>query len=109
MAWYKPATIVGYMATGDEPMSESDSVTPRMTRRAALAKGAGGVVAASSVAALLEAFGSPRAAHRALSLCPPAHALGGGGVGDHFGDECDTTAAALSGTLTLLTYPQWYG
>jgi spermidine/putrescine transport system substrate-binding protein len=84
------------MATGDEPMSESDSVTPRMTRRAALAKGAGGLVAASSLAALLEACGSSSSSTTSSAAAAS-------------GTSSTKTAAALSGTLTLLTYPQWYG
>jgi spermidine/putrescine transport system substrate-binding protein len=53
---------------------------PRMTRRTALARGAGGLLAAGAAGALLDALGGSAAA-----------------------------AAALNGTVTLLSYPGWYG
>jgi spermidine/putrescine transport system substrate-binding protein len=81
-------------------MSESEFITPRLTRRAALAKGAGGLIAASSVAALLEACGSSSSSSTSSAAAAS---------GTTSGTSSTTTAAALSGTLTLLTYPQWYG
>jgi spermidine/putrescine transport system substrate-binding protein len=56
----------------------------RLTRRQALGRGAGGLLAASSVPALLAA---------SASAAPPASAA----------------ASQLTGTLTLLSYPGWYG
>jgi len=55
---------------------------PRMTRRTALARGAGGLLATAGAGALLDALGGSAAA---------------------------SAAAALKGTITLLTYPNWYG
>ncbi len=59
---------------------------PRMTRRAALAKGAGGLMAAASLSALLDACGSSSPASSSTN-----------------------TKAEMTGTLTLLSYPGWYG
>ena len=56
---------------------------PRLTRRAALARSAGGLLAASSAGALLDALGGSAAAA--------------------------SSAAALKGNVTLLSYPGWYG
>jgi spermidine/putrescine transport system substrate-binding protein len=56
----------------------------RMTRRQALARGAGGLLGAATFGSAISALGGSAAA---------ASASGG----------------SLTGTLTLLTYPQWYG
>jgi spermidine/putrescine transport system substrate-binding protein len=71
---------------------------PRLTRRAALAKGAGGLVAASSLSALLEACGSSSASSSSSSSSSASSS-----------GSSSAAAGALTGTLTLLTYPQWYG
>jgi spermidine/putrescine transport system substrate-binding protein len=71
-------------------MSESERVDgPRITRRAALAKGAGGLLAAGSLATLLDAASSSSASASSSGSA--------------------SSAAAITGTVTLLTYPQWYG
>ncbi len=70
---------------------------PRMTRRAALARGAGGVLAASSVAALLEACGSSSSSSSSSASASSS------------GTSSTASAAELTGTVTLLSYPQWYG
>ena len=71
-----------------------DDVTGRrLTRRSAL-KGAGGLLAAGSMAALLEACGSSSSSSTAST----------GGS-----SSSSSAAAAQTGTLTLLTYPGWYG
>ncbi len=74
-----------------------DDVTGRrLTRRSAIAKGAGGLLAASSMAALLEACGSSSSSSSAAST------VGGS-------SSSSSAAAAQTGTVTLLTYPGWYG
>jgi spermidine/putrescine transport system substrate-binding protein len=72
---------------------------PRMTRRAALARGAGGVIAASSVAAMLEACGSSSSSSSQAAATSSSSS----------GTSTTASAAELTGTLTLLSYPQWYG
>ena len=71
---------------------------PRMTRRAALAKSAGGVMAASSVAALLEACGSSSSSSSSSASSSSGSAT-----------SSTANAAAAAGVLTLLSYPQWFG
>jgi spermidine/putrescine transport system substrate-binding protein len=67
------------MATGDERMTEADGIEQLgMTRRRALARGAGGLLGVTAIGSALTALS-------------------------------DSAAAAASQTLTLLTYPQWYG
>jgi spermidine/putrescine transport system substrate-binding protein len=65
-----------------------DFTERRVTRRSALAAGAGGLLAAGGLAGLLDASASA-ATGRGSSLA--------------------SSAAAQSGTLTILTYPGWYG
>jgi spermidine/putrescine transport system substrate-binding protein len=87
------------MATGDEQMSEAHPITPRMTRRAALAKGAGGLLAANSLAALLDACGSSSSSSTSSAAATSSSSS----------SSSTTSVGAATGTLTLLTYPQWYG
>jgi spermidine/putrescine transport system substrate-binding protein len=79
----------------EEPMSERDPtdllLSALITRRTAIARGAGSVIGAGALGTLLAACGSsssPSASSSATST---------------------TSAAAQTGTLTLLTYPMWYG
>lgn len=69
---------------------------PRMTRRSALAKSAGGVLAASSLAAFLEACGSSSSSSTSNAATSS-------------GSSSTVNAGATTGTITLLTYPDWYG
>src|ERR1700677_3126390 len=59
---------------------------PRITRRAALARGAGGLAAAGSLPALLAACG-----------------------GSSGSKNTSESGGSLTGTLVLLSYPGWYG
>ena len=80
-----------------------DFDVPRITRRAALARGAGGLTAASGLAVLLAACGGSSSSSSGTS--------GGSSAGGS--SSASTTAAANqgspTGTMTLLTYPGWYG
>jgi spermidine/putrescine transport system substrate-binding protein len=85
------------MATGDELMSGLDHLDAlRLTRRAALSRGAGGVAAATGLSALLAACGSSSSTTSSAAATAPS-------------SSSTTSAAAQTGTVTLLTYPQWYG
>jgi spermidine/putrescine transport system substrate-binding protein len=80
----------------EEKMMEADHLNvPGLTRRAMLARGAGGLLAAGSMAALLEACGSSSSSSTATST--------GGSA------TTASTTKPLAGTITLLTYPGWYG
>src|ERR1700710_100042 len=71
-------------------MSVSDGHgSPRITRRAAVARGVGGLAAASSLPALLAACGSS------------SGSSGSTGSADSGG--------SMTGTMVLLSYPGWYG
>jgi spermidine/putrescine transport system substrate-binding protein len=66
-------------------MSQADGIDfSRMTRRQALARGAGGLLGAGIVVGALNAFGGSAAA-------------------------ASDSGGSLTGTIVLLTYPQWYG
>jgi spermidine/putrescine-binding protein len=67
-----------------------------LTRRAALARGAGSLAAAGSLSALLAACGSSSSSSSSSS-------------GSSSGSSSSAAAGSMTGTLTLLTYPQWYG
>jgi len=72
-----------------------DIEVPRITRRTALARGAAGLAATGSLSALLAACGSSSSnttSSKAAASTTSAAASG-----------------SMTGTLTLLTYPQWYG
>jgi spermidine/putrescine transport system substrate-binding protein len=62
---------------------------PRITRRAALARGAGGLAAAGSLSALIAACGGSSS---------------GGSTG-----SSSESGGSMTGTLVLLSYPGWYG
>src|ERR1700744_6028789 len=62
---------------------------PRITRRAALARGAGGLAAAGSLSALIAACGGSSS---------------GGSTG-----SSSESGGSMTGTLVLLIYPGWYG
>src|ERR1700744_1618589 len=62
---------------------------PRITRRAALARGAGGLAAAGSLSALIAACGGSSS---------------GGSTG-----SSSESGGSMTGTMTLLSYPGWYG
>jgi spermidine/putrescine transport system substrate-binding protein len=72
-----------------------DIEVPRITRRAALARGAAGLAATGSLSALLAACGSSSSSSSAASSSGAASSAASGG--------------SMTGTLTILTYPQWYG
>jgi spermidine/putrescine transport system substrate-binding protein len=101
------ATTVGYVATGDVDMSGlNDSEVPRITRRAALARGAGGLAAAGSLSALLAACGSSTSSGSSSGSSSAATSSAAGS------SSASTSAAAqgsMTGTMTLLSYPGWYG
>jgi spermidine/putrescine transport system substrate-binding protein len=67
--------------------------TRRMTRRTALTRAAGALAAGGSAAALLAA-------------CGGSSSSGGSGNGSSGGSS---SGGSMTGTLTLLTYPDWYG
>jgi spermidine/putrescine transport system substrate-binding protein len=72
----------------------------RFTRRAALTRGAGALAAAGSLSAFLAACGSSAATSSSSSSSSSAS-----------GNSSTSSAAAgsMTGTMTLLSYPQWYG
>jgi spermidine/putrescine transport system substrate-binding protein len=76
-----------------------DMEAPRFTRRAALARGAGGLAAAGSVSALLAACGSSSSSSSASQSSSSSSS----------GSSSSAAAGSMTGTMTLLTYPQWYG
>jgi spermidine/putrescine transport system substrate-binding protein len=80
-----------------------DLEVPRITRRAALARGAGGLAAASSLPVLLAACGGSSSSSSASSATSSSSSASSSGSGS------SAAAASLTGTITLLTYPQWYG
>lgn len=67
---------------------QPEALPTRMTRRTALGRAAGGVIGASSLGTLLDACGSSSSSS---------------------GTSKAAIKAQETGTLTLLTYPQWYG
>jgi spermidine/putrescine transport system substrate-binding protein len=101
------ATTVGYVATGDVDMSGlNDSEVARITRRAALARGAGGLAAAGSLSALLAACGSSSSGSSSKASSAAGAATSSGS------SSASSSAAAqgsMTGTMTLLSYPGWYG
>src|ERR1700743_1076108 len=71
-------------------MSVSDGHgSPRITRRAALARGVGGLAAAGAVPALLAACG--------------------GSSGSSGSSNATDSGGSMTGTMVLLSYPGWYG
>lgn len=82
-------------------MAHNDDVQPALiTRRAALGRGAAGLGAAASLSALLAACGSSSSASSSSA------------AGSSSASGSSSAAAAggsMTGTLTLLTYPDWYG
>jgi spermidine/putrescine transport system substrate-binding protein len=101
------ATTVGYVATGDVDMSGlNDSEVPRITRRTALARGAGGLAAAGSLSALLAACGSSSSSGSSSSAASGAtsSAAGSSSTSSSAADQ-----GSMTGTMTLLSYPGWYG
>jgi spermidine/putrescine transport system substrate-binding protein len=71
-------------------MSVSDGHgSPRITRRAALARGVGGLAAAGSLPALLAACGSSSGSSGSSSAAD--------------------SGGSMTGTMVLLSYPGWYG
>ncbi len=81
-------------------MSDSDEMdVPLITRRGALARGAGGLAAAGSLSALLAACGSSSKSSSASA--------GGSGSGSTAAAAADL--GSMTGTMTLLSYPGWYG
>ena len=76
-----------------------DRETPRFTRRAALARGAGGLAAASSLPALLAACGSSSSSSSSASASSSSSGA----------SSSAAPAGSMTGTLTILTYPDWYG
>jgi spermidine/putrescine transport system substrate-binding protein len=77
------------MATRLENNSVENLEAPRITRRAALARGAAGLTAASSLPALLAACGSSGSSGSSAAAKP--------------------SGGSMTGTMVLLTYPGWYG
>jgi spermidine/putrescine transport system substrate-binding protein len=74
-----------------------DIEATRITRRAALTRGAGSLAAAGSLSALLAACGSSSSSSSSSS------ASGSGST------SSAAAAGSMTGTMTLLSYPQWYG
>jgi spermidine/putrescine transport system substrate-binding protein len=66
---------------------------PRLTRRQALGRGAGGLVAVSSLPAFLAACGSSSKSSSSTTAASTGPA----------------PASQITGTITLLSYPDWYG
>ena len=87
----------------------NDVEVPRITRRAALARGAGGLAAAGSLSALLAACGSSSSS----ASSSPRLGLGRLGASSSAGSSSGSSSAAdqgsMTGTMTLLSYPGWYG
>ena len=81
----------------------NDSEVPRITRRAALARGAGGLAAAGSLSALLAACGSSSSS-ASSSGSSSAAAAGGSSSSSSAANQ-----GSMTGTMTLLSYPGWYG
>ena len=74
----------------ESALSSVDDLTEgRLTRRSALVAGAGGLLATSGLAALLDAGSADALAGRRSPIL--------------------ASAAAQAGTLTILTFPGWYG
>ena len=71
----------------------ADIEGPHITRRTALARGFGSLAAAGSLSAILAACGSSSSSSSSSGSATSSSAAAG----------------TLTGTLTLLTYPQWYG
>jgi spermidine/putrescine transport system substrate-binding protein len=83
----------------------NDVEVPRFTRRAALARGAGGLAAAGSLSALLAACGSSSSSGSSSGASSSASASNGSASGS----SSAAAQGSMTGTLTLLTYPGWYG
>ena len=80
----------------------------RLTRRAALARGAGSLAAAGSLSALIAACG----ASGSSSSSSAASSSAASSASSSSSGSASSSAAAggsMTGTMTLLTYPQWYG
>jgi spermidine/putrescine transport system substrate-binding protein len=79
-----------------------DSELPLISRRTAIAKGAGSLVAAGSLSALLAACGSSSSSSSSSSSASATASSSGS-------TSSAAAAGSMTGTMTLLTYPQWYG
>jgi spermidine/putrescine transport system substrate-binding protein len=79
-----------------------DMAATRMTRRAALSRGAGSLAAAGSLSALLAACGSSSSSSSSTAASSASAASGSG-------SSSSAAAGSMTGTITLLSYPQWYG
>lgn len=79
-----------------------DIEATRITRRAALTRGAGALTAAGSLSAFLAACGSSASTSSSASSSSSAAASGNS-------SSSSAAAGSMTGTMTLLSYPQWYG
>jgi spermidine/putrescine transport system substrate-binding protein len=77
-----------------------DIEVPRITRRTAL-RGAAGLAGATSLSALLAACGSSSSSSASSASTAASSSASG--------SASSAAAGSMTGTLTLLTYPQWYG
>ena len=82
----------------------NDSEVPRITRRAALARGAGGLAAAGSLSALLAACGSSSSSASSSGSSSAASSAGSSSASSSAANQ-----GSMTGTMTLLSYPGWYG
>jgi spermidine/putrescine transport system substrate-binding protein len=87
----------------------ADIEVPRITRRAALARGAGGLAAAGSLTALLAACGSSSSSSSSASSSSASPSTSAAAASSGSSTTSAAAAGSMTGTLTLLTYPQWYG
>jgi spermidine/putrescine-binding protein len=83
----------------------NDVEVPRITRRAALARGAGGLAAAGSLSALLAACGSSSSSASSSGASSSA----AGATSSAAGSSSAADQGSMTGTMTLLSYPGWYG
>ncbi len=87
----------------------NDVEVPRITRRTALARSAGGLAAAGSLSALLAACGSSSSSGSSSGASSAAPAGTSSATGSSSASSSAADQGSMIGTMTLLSYPGWYG